>query len=227
VDVWAWADGENNLTWIPQTDTISFDEKIDNFKGQVSPMRLLMVSAWVYHAEEVCEMSNSILEREEKASWRSSEFNKRLDKLQDAVTKFELGGLRSRWVMGKVIAAQRRGSKLLPTGLLDEIATRVGISRSELRHRVMFADRYPTKAELANAIGQFPSWFQMVRDGLSKTKCDSENSNQEEEFDFFAEVDFLYEWLSERMKSWPEPYRSRFVDVAKRALIRVEGDLDD
>lgn len=87
--------------------------------------------------------------------------------IEKRVTTDEQDALRARWEFGRMLLDRRHG-KLLPRGMLDTVAEEVGVSRRELKYRVQFAGRFTTEKELGNAVAQFPSWHQMVRDGLVK-----------------------------------------------------------
>lgn len=94
---------------------------------------------------------------------------KRFVKLDKQVDAAEGDGIRARWEFGKALLAERRG-KLLPRGRLDEICTAIGKSRSELQYRMQFAYRHATERELSNAVRQYGSWHEIVRDALSSDR---------------------------------------------------------
>jgi hypothetical protein len=88
--------------------------------------------------------------------------DKRIDAAEDHAADSLRESLRDRWEFGQLMLAKRKG-KQLPKGMLDAMAEAIGKSRSELKYRMQFAERYPTENELANAVGQFPSWKQVIR----------------------------------------------------------------
>ncbi len=90
-----------------------------------------------------------------------------LKKIEARITKSDEEGLRARWESGRKLLSQREG-KLLPRGLLDAVATELGVSREELTKRMKFTEMYPTEDELRNAITQFGSWYQIVAKGLTR-----------------------------------------------------------
>lgn len=80
--------------------------------------------------------------------------DKRIDGREDE-------NLRDRWEFGKRLLAERAGKQLLK-GRLDEIATATGKSRTELKYRMLFAERYPTENEVVNALTTLKSWHAFV-----------------------------------------------------------------
>jgi hypothetical protein len=49
---------------------------------------------------------------------------------------------------------------------MNAIASKVGISRREVKYRVQFADKFGDEAALGNAVAQWPSWHAMVNVGI-------------------------------------------------------------
>ena len=88
--------------------------------------------------------------------------DKRIDAAEDRAADAIRESLRDRWEFGRIMLAERKGKKL-PDGYLEKLVETIGKSRSELKYRMQFAERYPTEDELANAIGQFPSWAQVIK----------------------------------------------------------------
>ena len=70
--------------------------------------------------------------------------------------------------------AARDGAGRLPNRYLSALVERTGKSRAELGHRVRFAARFPTEAELSNAVSTFPSWHQAV--SALKAEQDAEDN---------------------------------------------------
>jgi N6-adenosine-specific RNA methylase IME4 len=91
------------------------------------------------------------------------EWDARVDAAED-------DGIRARWEYGQALLRRRVG-KQLPKGLLDEECEKTGKSRSELGHRMRFAETV-TEAELPNVISNFGSWFRVVNEALAKPRPD-------------------------------------------------------
>jgi len=89
-----------------------------------------------------------------------------LRKLERRVNVSETEGLRARWEFGRKLL-QRRVGKLLPRGVLDEVATAVGVSRQELGFRMQFAERFDSEDELSNAVRKFGTWHAIAQEALS------------------------------------------------------------
>jgi N6-adenosine-specific RNA methylase IME4 len=90
----------------------------------------------------------------------------RLLHLDQGIDADESGALLKRWEFGQALLAKREG-KQLPRGLMTKLCEQTGKSRQELNYRMQFAERYPTEAEVANAVGNFRSWHQVVARGLT------------------------------------------------------------
>jgi hypothetical protein len=84
--------------------------------------------------------------------------------LEHRIEAAEAEALRARWEFGKALLVERaaNGGKQLPNGRLDEVAAAVGKSRSEIDHRMRFAERYPTEAEVAKALATSKTWREVI-----------------------------------------------------------------
>lgn len=89
--------------------------------------------------------------------------------LDAKVDEAEGDGIMARWEFGREVLAERVG-KQLPRGRLDEIAEAIGKSRQEVGFRALFAQRYPTREEVANAISNFRSWYGIVTEGFARPR---------------------------------------------------------
>jgi hypothetical protein len=92
-----------------------------------------------------------------------------LRKIEERIKDVESTGIKARWESGRHLIALRKG-KQLPKGVLDEAAGALGVSRTELTKRMKLYDRFPSEIEVRNAITKFPSWYSMVKDGLTVKK---------------------------------------------------------
>lgn len=83
----------------------------------------------------------------------------------------EHDGILARWEFGQRLVEERlaNGGKQLPHGRLDEVADAIGKSRSEIKYRVQFADRYRTLEEVATAVATYASWTE-VRESFPPDK---------------------------------------------------------
>lgn len=88
--------------------------------------------------------------------------DKCVDGAEDAIADNTRESLRARWEFGKLMLAERVG-KQLPAGRLDELCTATGKSRSELKYRVQFAEKYRTEDEVATAVATLGSWRRIKR----------------------------------------------------------------
>jgi hypothetical protein len=97
----------------------------------------------------------------------------KLKALEQRIVSTEGDGLRARWEFGQMLLPNREGKKF-PKGFLDSVAKETGASRIELQKRVRFAERFSTEDEMCNGVTQWPTWHQMVRDGLARKQGESE-----------------------------------------------------
>lgn len=93
----------------------------------------------------------------------------RLKRIEQRIQSTEGDGLRARWEFGRLVLEGRQGKKL-PKGELDAIVKATAISRLEVQRRLRFASRYESDEALCHAMTQWPTWFQMVRDGLTQKR---------------------------------------------------------
>jgi hypothetical protein len=91
------------------------------------------------------------------ASWRD-----RLRALEERIVANEGDSIQARWEFGNELLKLRVG-KQLPNGLIAEIVKTRNISRAEINHRMRFAERCPTAAEVATAVDTYQSWSQIRR----------------------------------------------------------------
>jgi hypothetical protein len=98
-----------------------------------------------------------------------------IDKRIDAA---EAEGITERWEFGRLMLAAREGKKRLPNGYLAELVSRTGKSQRELSYRIQFAERYPTEAELRNALRDYSSWHDMVEHLAAKPEDGGESDEE-------------------------------------------------
>ena len=101
----------------------------------------------------------------------SNQYDKRdreLVALDRAVDRAEGDGIMARWQFGCDLLTEVVG-KQLPVGRLDKVATLIGKSTSEVRFRMLFAKRFPTRQEVVNAVNDFRSWHRIVNEALAST----------------------------------------------------------
>lgn len=94
--------------------------------------------------------------------------NGRYIELDRKIDAAEGDGIMARWEFGCEVLAERGDKKQLPKGRLDEIAASIKKSRQEVGYRALFAARFRNREEVANAIGNFGSWFAIVNDALAR-----------------------------------------------------------
>jgi hypothetical protein len=80
----------------------------------------------------------------------------------------EADGLEARWEFGRALLRRREGKKL-PKGVLAAIVKELGVSRTEIQYRVQFAETFPDREALSNALDNHGSWRRVVR-ALPKKK---------------------------------------------------------
>lgn len=102
---------------------------------------------------------------------------KKLREMQERVNTGEREGLLARWEMGRLMLPWRAGRKQLSKGQLANIEEITGLGRVELGRRMRFADRYPDEDELRHAMTKFPTWFEIVKEGLYDKRAKPEGSS--------------------------------------------------
>jgi hypothetical protein len=73
--------------------------------------------------------------------------------------------LRGRWEFGHEMLVHRDSKGHLPKGFLTYLAGRTGKSRTEIRYRMLFAERFPTDEEFRGAVDVLGDWQRIV-DGV-------------------------------------------------------------
>jgi hypothetical protein len=98
----------------------------------------------------------------------------RLASLEFQIEDSDKEGMLKRWLFGHELLKRRvkeKGRPLeTPKALMTLTIEQCKISRQEINYRIQFAERYPTKKDVANAVGIYPSWHQMVKHGLVEKK---------------------------------------------------------
>lgn len=102
----------------------------------------------------------------------------RLVKIEQRIAGAEDTGLRARWEFGRELLSARDGKGRLPNGYLALVSEETLASRTELKRRMQFAERFATDEQLAHAVSQFGSWHSIVRDALP-AKPQSETTARE------------------------------------------------
>lgn len=81
----------------------------------------------------------------------------------------ETDALSARWEFGRMLLLERtaKGSRwLLPDGRIAALSLATGKSTRELNYRVQFAEQFPTRERVCNALQTFGSWHGIVKEGL-------------------------------------------------------------
>lgn len=132
----------------------------------------------------------------------------------------EDNGIRARWEYGRALLLRRSGKKL-PDGLLDSEAEKTGKSRSELKHRMNFAQHIPDDEALANAVSQWGSWHEIVNGYLASTAhLSSEKDEWATPDDLFAELDAEFGFTLDVCASAGNAKCERYFSKADNALVQ-------
>lgn len=89
-----------------------------------------------------------------------------LRRLEEKVRAGDRAGIEARWEFGRRLLERRGDQKKLPTGLQEAIVAQHGISRSEILHRIKFAEKYPTKEGLSIMIDNHHTWREIYTNAL-------------------------------------------------------------
>jgi hypothetical protein len=100
----------------------------------------------------------------------------RQDHAAQGTGRRERKAILARWTFGRSLLAERgaNGGNKLPDGRLTALASTLGISRTEIQHRIRFAKQYRTKAKVARALRIFGSWHRIVQLGLYESQFHKE-----------------------------------------------------
>lgn len=106
-----------------------------------------------------------------------------LKQYEAAIRQGEGGTLKVRWECGQFlntlkVDGLRCSGASLPRGLMAKLTKEHGFQKSELYARMNFATKYPSAAELSDAIGKYGSWFRIVREGLTDTSRPKAEGNR-------------------------------------------------
>ncbi len=111
---------------------------------------------------------------------------------EERVVKGEHDGLIARWEFGRRLLRCREG-KQLPKGLVGALVAKHGISRTEIKYRMEFAETFGTKEEVVTAVTTYPSWRQIRSQALPKPSTKRPPGN----------VVRLCPWPCESPRWWP------------------------
>jgi hypothetical protein len=97
----------------------------------------------------------------------------KLTSLEKTILASEGEALKARWTFGRELVSRRvdyKGRLVIPRDLMTLTTEKCGLSTIEVNRRVQFATRYPTRDLMSHAMRDYPSWYQMTRDGLVEKK---------------------------------------------------------
>jgi hypothetical protein len=99
----------------------------------------------------------------------ASSEERRFIEIEKRIRTAEHDGLIARWECGKQLFIRRKG-KQLPRNLIQQLEKLIEVSQAELRYRMKFYEKFPTKEQVSDAIRDFPSWYRMTHEGLYKKR---------------------------------------------------------
>lgn len=143
-------------------------------------------------------------------------FGVRLRKIEARITKSDESGIRARWECGRELLKKRGDKKLLPKGLLDQVAAGLNVKRPELKARMRFAAKFPSEEQLADTVSQFVSWHRIVHEALPDKRAPKRKARSVKQSDNVVRV--RLEW-----KQW----RARLTEIRTRANDLTETDLSE
>jgi hypothetical protein len=84
-------------------------------------------------------------------------------RLEERIDTADGEGIEARWEFGRwMLSHVPEGGKKLPDGFLEQLSETTGKSRTELKYRRAFAERYPDRDSLANVLANRSSWHDIV-----------------------------------------------------------------
>ncbi len=97
----------------------------------------------------------------------------KLTNLENSITASEGAALKARWLFGRELVNRRidyKGRLVIPRDLMALTTQKCEVGRHEIIRRIRFAERYPTKDLMFDAIKHYPSWYRMTHEGLVEKK---------------------------------------------------------
>jgi hypothetical protein len=97
----------------------------------------------------------------------------KLKSFEETVLEDDRSAMEARWLFGRELLNKRvnyKGQLGVPGDLMARTKEECQLSRAEISRRIKFAERYPTKKECSHAVRTFPTWHQMVKQGLIEKK---------------------------------------------------------
>ena len=89
-----------------------------------------------------------------------------LRRLEDKIRGGDRAGIEARWEFGRRLLERRGDAKQLDKGLITAIVAEFGISASEVRHRIRFAEKYPARDEVSNMLETYRTWREIMQNAL-------------------------------------------------------------
>lgn len=81
--------------------------------------------------------------------------------LDSTITKADASSLKARWNFGRLLIQERIGRKL-PVGRREAVAKAIGKCITEIKYRMLFAQKFPTEGALSKLIKAGKSWHDIV-----------------------------------------------------------------
>lgn len=91
-----------------------------------------------------------------------------MNDVESRVAEGESTAIAARWESGRLLLRRRKG-KQFPNGLLESVAKELGVTPRELQYRARFAEVCDTEEKVRNAVSDFGSWRQIIRNVLPKS----------------------------------------------------------
>jgi hypothetical protein len=111
-----------------------------------------------------------------------------MQRIEEVIHKSDGDGVRARWESGRYMLALKKG-KQLPAGVLNELAEKLDVHRSELGARMKFATKCPTENELSMMIESYGTWSSIKKYGLTTTPRTSAKADDAGDDDLNADAD--------------------------------------
>jgi len=142
--------------------------------------------------------------------------------IEGRICKGRLDALLARWEFGRQLLAERvdgkrdKEGKRLPNGRREELSNALGISSSEIDHRMRFADRFPTEEEVRTAFQEYGSWYAICQKGIYGVPAQPPPDDPYHAKDYSA-IRVAIDVLASRLVPFMEPESKE--DIALRLVV--------
>jgi hypothetical protein len=144
--------------------------------------------------------------------------------LEQRIRAGDRAGIEARWEFGHRLLQRRGDQKQLPKGLQEAIVAQHEISRSEVLHRVKFAEKYSDREEVSNMLDTYRTWREIVHNALYERRAKKNDSPNAGNVVQTFEMRRMRKALVMRRGRFTETERAELVQLAELIREILESD---